>query len=442
MINQVAEMLKRLKRAIFGNDEPPRQLPIKDDGYVIVGKEASAYEIKGDEEIPLPESKIVSKLKAKRRESHMLLRLMLLTPIIALVFVSGCVQIETMSGEAPSETSFSSIVTSSTQTTSTAMFPQFNTTPFCSDSLWRYDVERAIPCALSKEELAKIKTLAEQLKGGSLQQSAWNILEWEKEHIRYDWEKASLPAPEIKIYGNGSFEIVSGKNSTIQTPYETIMKGKGICTDYAILTAGLLLSMGYSPVYIFIINFTNSDVGHAVAVIEIEGWYFVLDQHPPAMDLGAYYLYWKEEGETVSNATVYEVRLVNGSVRVKNLGPISGTEFLKQDYRFTDGDARAISKDLSLIILKNFPNLRLDETLSQDILPKRYSEGKAWTFRFEKFVEYYTPLFHEQLIDYLYGSIISDPEVRADLEQYSAFWIEIKEKGENLEIILDIAKSR
>lgn len=68
MINQVAEMLKRLKRVIFGNDEPPKQLPIKDDEYIIVGEEASAYEIKGDEEIPLPESKIVSKLKVKRRE--------------------------------------------------------------------------------------------------------------------------------------------------------------------------------------------------------------------------------------------------------------------------------------------------------------------------------------------------------------------------------------
>ncbi|HID47352.1 MAG TPA: hypothetical protein EYP47_01425 [Methanococcaceae archaeon] len=60
-------MLKRLKRFILGNDDPPKQLPIKEE-YVVIGEEASAYEIKGDEEIPLPESKIVSKLKLKRRE--------------------------------------------------------------------------------------------------------------------------------------------------------------------------------------------------------------------------------------------------------------------------------------------------------------------------------------------------------------------------------------
>jgi len=68
MMNQVSEMLKKLKRAIFGNDEPPTPVPIEDGKYVVIGEEASAYEIKGDKEIPLPESKIVSKLKVKRRE--------------------------------------------------------------------------------------------------------------------------------------------------------------------------------------------------------------------------------------------------------------------------------------------------------------------------------------------------------------------------------------
>ncbi|ALM75332.1 transglutaminase-like domain-containing protein [Thermococcus barophilus] len=378
-----------------------------------------------------------------------LLKFMLSALIIALVFVSGCIQIETITQteRSTSETlsTHSSTAALSTQTTSsTAVLPQVNTTSSCSDPLWRYILERAIPCALNKEELAKIKPLAEQLKGDSLQQSAWNILEWEKEHIQYDWKKASLPAPEIEVYSNGSFKVVKGKNNTVQTPYETIMKGKGICTDYAILTAGLLLDMNYSPVYIFSINFTNSDTGHAAAVIEIEGWYFVLDQHPPVMDLGAYYRYWKEKGKIISNATIYEIKLVNGSAEVKSLGIVSGIEFLKQDYKFTNADAQAIFGSLTSIILKKFPNLRLDEklqSLSQGILPEGYSEGKVWTFRFEKFVEYYNPLFHEQLIEYLYNIIISDPEVGADLEQYSAFWIEIREEGENLKIILDIAKS-
>ena len=69
MIKQVAEMLKKLKRIIFGNDEPPKPVPIKEEDYtIIVGKEALAYEIKEGEEIPLEGSTIVSKVKTKRRE--------------------------------------------------------------------------------------------------------------------------------------------------------------------------------------------------------------------------------------------------------------------------------------------------------------------------------------------------------------------------------------
>lgn len=62
-------MFKRLKRMVFKNDAPPKQLPIKED-YVVIGEEASAYEIKGNEEIPIPESNIVSKVKKIGRKKH------------------------------------------------------------------------------------------------------------------------------------------------------------------------------------------------------------------------------------------------------------------------------------------------------------------------------------------------------------------------------------
>ena len=62
-------MFKKLKRVIFGNDDPPKQLPINED-YIVIGEEASAYEIKGNEEIPIPESNIVSKIKKIERKKH------------------------------------------------------------------------------------------------------------------------------------------------------------------------------------------------------------------------------------------------------------------------------------------------------------------------------------------------------------------------------------
>ncbi|MBW9222283.1 hypothetical protein KKP97_04460 [Methanothermococcus sp. SCGC AD-155-C09] len=63
-------MLNRLKRMVFKNDDPPEQLPIDEPGYEIVGKVASASEIKGNKEIPLPESNIVSKIKKVSRKKH------------------------------------------------------------------------------------------------------------------------------------------------------------------------------------------------------------------------------------------------------------------------------------------------------------------------------------------------------------------------------------
>ena len=63
-------MLNRLKRMVFKNDDPPEQLPIDEPGYEIVGKVASASEIKGNKEIPLPESNIVSKIKKVNRKKH------------------------------------------------------------------------------------------------------------------------------------------------------------------------------------------------------------------------------------------------------------------------------------------------------------------------------------------------------------------------------------
>ncbi|WP_292460986.1 hypothetical protein [Methanothermococcus sp.] len=61
-------MLKKIKKAIFGNDEPPVQVPVQDDEYIIIGEEPSAYEIKEDKEIPLPEPKAEPKIELEKPE--------------------------------------------------------------------------------------------------------------------------------------------------------------------------------------------------------------------------------------------------------------------------------------------------------------------------------------------------------------------------------------
>ncbi len=51
----MVKMIKKLKRSIFGNDEPPVQVPV-DDEYIIVGEEHQSYEITEDGELPTPKT--------------------------------------------------------------------------------------------------------------------------------------------------------------------------------------------------------------------------------------------------------------------------------------------------------------------------------------------------------------------------------------------------
>ena len=60
-------MFKKIKKAIFGNDEPPVQVPVQEDEYTIIGEEATAYEIKDNEEIPISGAK--SEIENEARDS-------------------------------------------------------------------------------------------------------------------------------------------------------------------------------------------------------------------------------------------------------------------------------------------------------------------------------------------------------------------------------------
>jgi len=344
--------------------------------------------------------------------------------LVAIVIISGCIQNYDITHTHPSSTSYSQNIS-------------LPSSPACSGIIWRYILKDAIPCMLSNEELSKIKPLAVQLKGKNIEDSIWNILNWEEEHITYDWQKARV-IPHLVVYSNGTVRILSGANSTIQTPYETIKRGKGICTDYAILTAGLLLAMNYSSVYIFEINTTG--LGHATAAYKINGWFFMLDQHLPPMDLGSYYLHWNG---TIKNAAVYEIQKENSTVKVKLTGVLTGEDFMIQSYTLNKKDLEAIQSGIASLILENFENLVVDSSLvslKEGKLPSDYREGRIWTYTFPEFADYYNPIFHEQFVRYMYEKMSSDPEIQADLENYSAFWLSAENENGAIRLTLYIGK--
>jgi len=317
-----------------------------------------------------------------------------------------------------------------------AVLPSEDARLNCTGILWRYDFREALNCMLERSELDVVSGLALRLKGEDIEHSAWNILSWEGHWISYDHQKAALPNPRIVITGDRT-EVVSGANKTIQTPYETIMRKKGICTDYAILTDALLLAMNYSPVYAMSMNLSNG-VGHAVALVKIRGWYFVLDQHLPPMDLGAYYRDWESKGVRILNATLYEIRPEGAGVSVRTVGRFDGKEFLKQDYNMTENDEKNLAYEMMLKLQKRF-GLKLDpslESLSKGHLPEGYSRGwKAQTI-FYGMANAYHPFFRDEFAEWMLDRTIGTESLRTHLSESDSAWIDVKAEGNDLVVTL------
>ncbi len=369
-----------------------------------------------------------------------------------MIISSGCVMVTKETSTHPSIISSSPTTTSTQPVTWTNPFitwksgkvklppqdAQFN----CSGVLWRYLLKDALSCMLGKEELSVISPLAGELKGNNTAQSIWNILEWEGEWISYDWEKAKEPFAQVVIHPNGTEEIVKGKNNTIQTPYETIMKRTGICTDYTVLTDALLLAMNYSPVYAMEINFTTPP-NHATAAIKINGWFFVLDQHLPPMDLGAYYRYWESQGKEISNATLYEITPGDKSANVKFLGIVPGTDFMKQDYIITSTEAKNLGIVMMNLLYEKF-GIKVDERLKEvenGTLPSGYRAGWTWRMRYYKMADYYHPFFRNQYAQWFLGEMTKNPEFREYLQKSKATWVEVKIEGDDLVVTIYLGSS-
>ncbi len=311
------------------------------------------------------------------------------------------------------------------------------------EKLWRYDLKYALEVALSASELNKIENLANMLRGGDLKESAWNVLEWVDENIEYDHIKAIKPNPTIIYYYDGDIitdvKISASNDTYIQTPYETIEKGKGICTDYAILTAGLLLAMGYSPVYIFDINFENSNVGHAAAAIKVNNQYFILDQHLPIWDLGRYYRHNAEEGKVIKNATVYAIYRGGQYATVKKVQKLDADTFSKNTYHVTQSDLKKLQTALSnefkakYRLIEDYSIRNLD---SWRYLPRSYSYGVSWTLRYDEV--YYHPLFQKSLARYIINGL--DGGILKDIKKSNRFWIRVRHEGGEIVITLLLAK--
>ncbi|WP_202318520.1 transglutaminase-like domain-containing protein [Archaeoglobus neptunius] len=294
-----------------------------------------------------------------------------------------------------------------------AEFSSLSHEEYCS-KVWRYDVECAVEHMLTDKEVSKVASLAETLKGENCKDTAWNILEWEDENLQYDYEKASLPPPQIVI-GGGSVEV-HDTGRRIQTPAETVSLRKGICTDYAILTLALLKGAGCDG-YLVNVTFEKGE-GHVAAAILLNGTFFILDQHLPPLDPGSYYKKWLEEGRKVKFAEVYY-----GNTTV-------GLDF-SHGYSLSESDA----DKLEMLVADMFRHtgLKEDPRLSGKMLPPGYRDGKVIKLTLGM-AEYYHPEFKMQFARYIF-KLLNEKN-----DNFRAFNLKISVQKGGLEVVLYVAR--
>lgn len=144
---------------------------------------------------------------------------------------------------------------------------------------WQYSYSlEAFKSGLSKVEREKVSFL--QFEGSDFDKVI-QIAEWVGKNIQYDYEREKL------VMGR---DLNTRK---VKPPIETIKDGKGICTDYTILTAAILLNNGFDEVYIVNV-FKDSFVGHTAVGVSINNTILVIDQGPPLITLNAYRQLYKD----------------------------------------------------------------------------------------------------------------------------------------------------
>lgn len=286
---------------------------------------------------------------------------------------------------------------------------------------WREGCDaEALKSGLCGAMLAPVKHLSLPLKGNTTSDTAWNVLKWVEENIEYNNTKALIPETEFQI----------------QSPVETVNKGDGICSDYALITASLLLNLDINPVYILDIKLykDNESVGHAAVAVKLNGDYFILDQHLPVMHVASYYYKNLYNCEEIQRIDFYEVTLSGEKVNVSKKESLYGYQLRDRLYHVTERDIERIENITAEIIKQKYPILSEDtrlrgcteEALNCSLedkeecwisLPAGFSDGKFRSF---------------SIPAYRYSATTCDKEVEmqlsrisssVDLSSYDSFYV-------------------
>ncbi len=326
---------------------------------------------------------------------------------------------------------------------------------------WRYEgiSTDALRSAFSLRLRETLKNLS-PIWGGynTTLDKAWAILKWIEENVGYNHTKADYVERMVDVWDSLSEnEKWFYLNLTrLQAANDTAFALKsGICGDYAILTASLLLEANVNPVYVLSIDYWNQTVGHVTVAVEVNDTYFVLDQRLPIIPLGNYYWYSIHTGMgEIVNVTFYRVSLAeNGEVTVRNW-TWKEERLGRMAYRMTEEDVELVEKLTEGLLLERYPGYhrdsRLEKSAEEDFesiiktgesantyLPPGFTKGWTLWWKSGSFALYYHPLLARKLVEYYWpGPGFEDGSNWEDvLKECNAYYLKIGLTGNETSVV-------
>ena len=163
---------------------------------------------------------------------------------------------------------------------------------------------------LTPEEIEKVKSLSNKLRGKDKKSTIENIAKWVANNIHYDYDKFE------KIEQN---KYKSWKD-IYNTPLKTVSTKKGVCLDYATLTSALLLNNDITPYILDVALYNASSLEissyHASVAVKINSTYFVIDQKPNIIPINEYVTTTFRGNQKIASIVMFKVVKEGNSIKL------------------------------------------------------------------------------------------------------------------------------
>ncbi|XRP97782.1 transglutaminase-like domain-containing protein (plasmid) [Methanocaldococcus sp. 16A] len=306
---------------------------------------------------------------------------------------------------------------------------QFITSPH----VYLDDLGKEMYSKLNEDEIISLQSWAYHFQGKDIYETIWNIIFWQEDNIAYDYYGTSLVPNMIMI-------SIDKKDREIQSPTETYSKKSGVCIDYALLTACLLLGL-HEDAYIFVIDNKNPELpGHAFCAVNISGRFYAIDQHAPITDVDSHIKEFLKEHPDLdpSKIRVYhfyipedKVYEVHAKMFKWQYHPINKKLTPEEKKKIENAILNYFSKKYHLI-----PNAKINNMEKMKYLPSGFEKGMSVYQPYEcnlypEFGEQYARWLDRRLTGHLTltEKLKGEKIDKINFEDWRYIWVKIDDKG-------------